>query len=164
MKESLDQAIEELKREEHLLYVSLKYTRTVDVLKNIIDRMINSFSYGFQALLIYAKSQGLITTYPSNLALRCQVLKEAFPKDTKLHGYIDFYLKLRKINRADYTRREEYRRHVTMTVVVEGETIEITMDSIMEDSQKLKEFIQYVREMVYGKEAADDIPDVPDYL
>ncbi len=149
-REFLEKAIEELKREEHLLYVSLKYTRTVDVIKNIISRMINSFSYGFEALLVHAKEKRIITDYPENLALRCNVLKEIFPDEKALHDYIDFYLKLRKINRAKYTRREEYRRHVTMTVVVEGETMEITMDSIMEDSQKLKEFIHYVKEFLFG--------------
>ena len=32
--------IEELKRVDHLVYVSLKYTRTVDVIRSIIDRLI----------------------------------------------------------------------------------------------------------------------------
>lgn len=60
MKESLDKAVEELKRIDHLVFVSLKYTRTADVLKSIIQRMINTFSFGFKALLIYAKEQKLI--------------------------------------------------------------------------------------------------------
>ena len=42
MREKLEEAFEELKRVDHLIYVSLKYTRTTDVLKNVIDRMITT--------------------------------------------------------------------------------------------------------------------------
>ncbi len=42
MLESLDLAKEEIKRADHLMYVSLKYTRTVDILKSIIERLINA--------------------------------------------------------------------------------------------------------------------------
>ena len=152
MKESLDKAIEELKREEHLVFVSLKYTRTVDVLKNIIQRMISTFSFGFNALLMYAKEQKLITDYPENQALRCNILKEIYPNERRLHEYIDYYLKLRKIVRAEYTKKEEYRRHVTMSVVIDGEPIDITMDSVKEDLERLREFINYVREFIFGKQ------------
>jgi len=151
MKESLHKAVEELKRVEHLVFVSLKYTRTADVLKSIIQRTINTFSFGFEALLIHAKEQKLITDYPENLALRCNVLKEIFPDKEELHKYIDYYLKLRKIIRAEYTQREEYRRHVTMSVVIDGEPIDITMDSAKEDFEMLNGFIKYVNEFIFGK-------------
>jgi len=151
MKESLHKAVEELKRVEHLVFVSLKYTRTADVLKSIIQRTITTFSFGFEALLIYAKEQKLITDFPENLALRCNVLKEIFPDKKELHEYIDYYLKLRKIMRAEYTQREEYRRHVTMSVVIEGEPIDITMDSAKEDFEMLNVFIKYVNEFIFGK-------------
>ena len=152
MEESLHKAVEEMKRIEHLVFVSLKYTRTVDVLKNIIQRMINTFSFEFEALLIYAKKKKLITDYPENLALRCNILKEIFPDKKELHEYIDYYLKLRKIMRAEYTKKEEYRRHVTMSIVIDGEPIDITMDSVKEDLEMLREFIKYVREFIFGKE------------
>ena len=151
MEESLHNAIEELKRIEHLVFVSLKYTRTADVLKSILQRMINAFSFGFNALLIYAKEQKLITDYPENKALRCNLLKEIYPNEKRLHEYIDYYLKLRKIVRAEYTQREEYRRHVTMSVVIDGEPIDITMDSVKEDFEMLNEFVKYVREFIFGK-------------
>ena len=42
MIETLENAKEELKRVDHLIFVSLKYTRTVDVLLNVINRIISS--------------------------------------------------------------------------------------------------------------------------
>ena len=38
-----------------------------------------------------------------------------------------------------------------MTVVVDGETIEVTMDSVKEDYEKLRDFIKYVRDFIFGK-------------
>ena len=51
MKELLKDAKEELKRVDHLIYVSLKYTRTVDVIRNVIDRLISSFDFVADGLL-----------------------------------------------------------------------------------------------------------------
>ena len=45
MKEALDNAKEELKRVDHLFYVSLKYTRTADMMRHLIERLINAFSF-----------------------------------------------------------------------------------------------------------------------
>ena len=50
MKESFDEAVQELKRVDHLFWVSLKYTRTVDVIKHVIDRLISCIGFGFEAL------------------------------------------------------------------------------------------------------------------
>jgi hypothetical protein len=55
MKESLSEAFEELKRADHLIYVSLKYTRTVDVIKSIIERLINAYDDAIITLLDKSK-------------------------------------------------------------------------------------------------------------
>ena len=45
MNESLIEAREELKRLEHIIYVSLKYTRTVDVILNALKRMVSTYDF-----------------------------------------------------------------------------------------------------------------------
>ena len=54
MQPFLEDAREEMKRAEHLLYVSLKYTRTVDVIKSLIGRLINAIDATTDKLLDYA--------------------------------------------------------------------------------------------------------------
>ncbi len=105
MKEALDNAKEELKRVDHLFYVSLKYTRTVDMIRHMIDRLINAFSFGIESLLKYAKENKMIGEIPANPSLRSSLLLKTF-KDDETSNYISLYLKLRKIIRADYTKRE----------------------------------------------------------
>ncbi|MBS3114792.1 hypothetical protein J4448_06865 [Candidatus Woesearchaeota archaeon] len=149
MKESFDEAVQELKRVDHLFWVSLKYTRTVDVIKNVIERLINCIGFGLESLLKYAKEKKLITSIPTNAGLRCDLLKKTFPDNLELIDYINFYLRLRKLSRAEYTRREEFRRHVTMIATIDkGEVVEVSIDSLKEDYEKTRIFISFVKKII----------------
>ena len=148
MNQFLNNAKEELKRVDHLVYVSLKYTRTVDVIRNIIQRIISSFDFAIQSLLEYAKENKLIDSYPSSPGLRCELLKKIYNNE-ELNIYLDFYTLLRGINRADFSKREEYRRHVTMIVTLQnGNIIEIKIDTLHEYFNKLKEFLKLVESII----------------
>ena len=149
MKESFDEAVQELKRVEHLFWVSLKYTRTVDVIKHVIERLINCIGFGLESLLKYAKEKKLVTSIPANAGLRCDLLKKTFPDNSELIDYINFYLRLRKLSRAEYTRREEFRRHVTMIATIDkGEVVEVSIDSLKEDYEKTRNFIAFVKKII----------------
>ena len=53
----IQDAEEEIKRADHLLYISLKYTRTRDIVKNIIVRLIAAFDLAIMAILEDANSK-----------------------------------------------------------------------------------------------------------
>ena len=149
MKESFDLAIQELKRVDHLFWVSLKYTRTVDVIKHVIDRLISCIGYGLEAILKYAKDKKLVTHVPDNAGLRCDLLKKTFPDNAELVDYINFYLMLRKLSKAEYTKREEFRRHVTMIATIDkGEIVEVSIDVLKEYYEKTKNFIRLVKKII----------------
>ena len=66
-------------------------------------------------------------------------------EDKKLGKFIDFYLLLRDISRAKYTKREEYRRHVTMISEIEtGNFFEVSIDRLYEYHDTMKEFVEYL--------------------
>jgi len=149
MKESFDLAIQELKRVDHLFWVSLKYTRTVDVIKHVIDRLISCIGYGLEAILKYAKDKKLVTHVPDNAGLRCDLLKKTFPDNAELVDYINFYLMLRKLSKAEYAKREEFRRHVTMIATIDkGEIVEVSIDVLKEYYEKTKNFIRLVKKII----------------
>jgi hypothetical protein len=150
MKESLDNAKEELKRVDHLIYVSLKYTRTVDVLLSIVERMINAYTNIVDALIKYAVKSKKIKDAPGTDFLKAEEVKKIFD-DPAMKDNIDFYLMLRKLKTAEHLKSSEYRRHVTMTAVVEGKEIKIDIDNITEYYKRLQEFVKYVEEMVEKK-------------
>ncbi|HLD05906.1 MAG TPA: hypothetical protein VJC16_00020 [Candidatus Nanoarchaeia archaeon] len=145
MNTHLDDAREELKRADHLIYVSLKYTRTVDVIKNIIERLISAFDFGFQALLEHQRRKRKNKDIPKTPSLRAEALREG--ADTELVEYINFYLLLRKVSRASFTRSREFRRHVKMTAILENDVvIDITIDTITEYYHRVKKFAEYVQQ------------------
>lgn len=140
-----DSAIEELKRADHLIFVTLKYTRTIDVIKNIIRRLINAFDYAIIDALTVLKRKKRIKEIPLTPISRAEFLKKIYKKK-EMVDYINFYLLLKFIDRADYTKREEYKRHVTLTVMKDDEVVEIDIDKIHEYFNKTKDFVDYVKE------------------
>lgn len=149
MKESFDLAIQELKRVDHLFWVSLKYTRTVDVIKHVIDRLINCIGFGLESLLKFAKEKKLVTSIPENVGLRCELLKKTFPDNSELLDYINFYLRLRRLSKAEYSKREEFRRHVTMIATIDkGEVVEVNIDVLKEYYDKTKNFIAFTKRII----------------
>jgi hypothetical protein len=144
MREQLHNAKEELKRVDHLIYVSLKYTRTVDVLRNVIDRLINSFSFIADSLLAKAEEDGVIDVAPTAPKLKGDKMLELYEGDTRIIEASQLYLLLRKFTTAEYTRENEYRRHVTMIASVDGQKVRVDIDMVTEYYKKAKELIEYI--------------------
>ena len=66
---------------------------------------------------------------------------------------MNFYLKLRKILRANYTQREEFRRHVTMSATIDnGELVEVNIDILKEFYDKAKDYVNFVKVIIHGEE------------
>ena len=150
MKKYLDDAKEELKRADHLLYVSLKYTRTADVIMSVIKRLVTAYDAIMDALLEYALKKKKIKTLPTAPAMKANILKEVFKDNEKIVDNMDFYLLLRKVIKArKITKREEYRRHVTMTAhITSTHKIEINTDLLKEHYFKTKDFLEYLQEEI----------------
>lgn len=132
-------AEEEIKRADHLIYVTLKYTRTIDVIKNIIKRLITAYDYAMQELLKHLKVK------PSTMPL--VRVKQLTKKKTSLKGDVEFYLFLRKLDKSSYTKKEEYRKHVTMIT----KYAEIDIPTLEEYFKKTKDFVRFVMETIHKK-------------
>ncbi|MBD3319256.1 hypothetical protein GF342_05090 [Candidatus Woesearchaeota archaeon] len=150
--DSLDNAKEELKRADHLFYVSLKYTRTVDVIKSVIERLINASSFAIEALLYHLQDEKKLEELPKFPVARANLVLKHYPTDEQLKDYIAFFLLLRKIDKAEFTRSQEFRRHVTMTCEIDGETLTIKIDDIKEYFEKVKKFVTYIEHILEGEE------------
>jgi hypothetical protein len=122
------------------------------MMRHMIERLISTFSFGIDSLLKYAKEEKKIDEIPSNPMMRSKLLMETFT-DEEFASYMNLYLKLRKILKADYSRREEFRRHVTMTCTLDkGEVTEVNIDILKEYYETAKNFVDYVERIVEGKE------------
>jgi hypothetical protein len=144
MNEHLEEAVNELKRADHMIYVSLKYTRTVDVIKNILERLTSCFDSVFEYLANHLKETKKVEELPSGRSVKIDMLKSYFADNSDFQNFIAFYYTLRKINKADFTRRQEFRRHVTMTAILDdGRTLELNIDVIHDYYDKTKTFVDF---------------------
>ena len=138
-------AVNELKRADHLLFVTLKYTRSCDIIKSIINRLIGAFDLAIIDALISLKKKKKIQKIPLTPISRAEILKDSYKKIDML-DYLNFYFLLRFIYKAEYTKREEFKRHVTLTVMQDDEAVEVDIDKMYIYYEKTKEFVKYVEE------------------
>ncbi len=147
----LELARQEMKRADHLLFVSLKYTRTVDVLKSIVERLINAYDASVAAIIEQAAETRKIEKIPQLPRQRLELLKSLYPENVEILNFCELYLILRKIANARFDRSNEYRRHVTMTAHIDEEQIEITIDIIKDYFDRTKEFVELAEKLLGGQ-------------
>ncbi|PIN87647.1 hypothetical protein COV12_02760 [Candidatus Woesearchaeota archaeon CG10_big_fil_rev_8_21_14_0_10_32_24] len=156
MNEILLEARDELKRLEHIIYVSLKYTRTVDVITNALNRMVSTYDLVVDAFLEKAQEEGKIDVLPKSPALRARRLAEIYEHDQELQKYLKFYTFLKTILTLPYERRQEYRRHVTRIVALENATAELCIDNLTNAEKYLHKFLMYAWHTIVGMPEEDD--------
>lgn len=148
MQEILENARDELKRVDHLIYVSLKYTRTVDVLKNVVNRIIESYDFMIEAMLKKLEDEHKIFEAPTAPHVRATTCMNTF-NDPVITEHMQNYIKFKKLLRVEeYESINEFRRHVAMIAEIEGEEITINIDYLTEYFKTLKEFLKYVIDKV----------------
>lgn len=150
--EFLDDAKEELKRSDHLIFVSLKYTRTCDVLKHVMQRIINCIGFLLTALLDDLQQKNEIEEIPTAPIPKAKLVREKYPDDEIIQEMVTLFLLLRKLNREDFTRAREFRRHVTMTLQLNEENFEVNIDVTTEWYKRLKEFYAHIKNMIDPEE------------
>jgi len=148
MLEALKKCNEEMKRADHLIYVSLKYTRTAEMMRLALNRLINACDYIIEVLLRFAKKRKEIKEIPEKPLIRCKVIEKVYKDDEKIVSFCEFYLFLRKIMKSKYQASKEFRRFVTMSTEVNGKKKDIGIDEIYEFNDKIKEIIGYVKKKV----------------
>lgn len=146
----LDKAEEELKRADHLVYVTLKYTRTCDVILNIIKRLINAYNSISDEALEYLKKKKKIKEIPT----RDEDKLELLSKKCKVRGvkpYFKLYFLMKKIEEARFTTKEEFRKNVTLISHLNGRSLDVNMPLVFEYYDRTKEFVKIIREWMGKK-------------
>ncbi len=148
MRETLEEAYEELKRVDHLIYVSLKYTRTTDVLKSVIERMITTCECMLNTIGEHAKKTGKVKVLPLQPGMKCKELKKIYPDDSMLQEFFEFYLLLKTVIKAEYAAVNEYRRHVTLIAQLEEGEYHIHIDKVTEFYKGMKKHFDHIKTML----------------
>ncbi len=142
----LERIIKEKISADHLLHVSLKYTKTCDVIINLILRWRVMIEQSFDALLIKSKKKKLISSIPEAPLKKIEKLKQVFKKEEVVIQVIEMYEMFRKIEQLDKICEHEFRKNATLDVMYKGQKIELNIENLKEYGKILENFISYIKQ------------------
>ena len=144
----MDKIIKEKISADHLLYVSLKYTKTSEVIVNLILRWTTMIEYGLDKMMEHAKKKKMVKIIPISPKQRIDLLKEVFKKEDVVIQTIILYEMFRRIEELNTESEGEFRKNVALKVSYKGEVIKVNLDKLKEYSILLEKFINYLKQFL----------------
>lgn len=141
----MERIIKEKISADHLLYVSLKYTKTCDVIINLLLRWKIMIEMAMETLVEKAKKQKKWKPVPEAPRAKLVQLKKIYADDETVSKTLELYELFRDIESLEKVRENEFRKGVTLRVVYKGQTINITIDTLKEYSALLERFISSLK-------------------
>jgi len=141
----MEKIIKEKISADHLMYVSLKYTKTCDVIINLLIRWRIMIDLGMEHLVEKAKKQKKWKPIPDAPRAMLVQLKRLYESDKVVMETFKLYEMFRDIDSLDKIRENEFRKGVNLKVTYKGEVIDITLDKLKEYSALLEKFISSLK-------------------
>lgn len=144
----MEEIIQEKISADHLLYVSLKYTKTCDVILNLILRWTKMIDTSIDEILKHAKKKKKISEISSNPLGKIEQIRKVFKKDKDFLEVIEMYEMFRKIQGLRRERIGEFRKNVTLRVFYQGKEININLEQLKIYAEKLEKFISITKQFL----------------
>lgn len=146
----IEDAKEELKRADHLIFVSLKYTRTIDVIESIVKRLLSAHQMGMDSLIDYFIEKKKLKEIPASFKAKIEILRKV-TKDETIREFLEFSVFLSRIDKAEHVKKEEFRKNVALIAEENGEIIaEVSIAILKEYYKKTEDFINFIFNLVKG--------------
>jgi len=144
----MEEIIQEKISADHLLYVSLKYTKTCDVIYNLLLRWRRMIETSIDAILRHAKAKKKIKSVPVNPFGKIEMVKELFKKNKNFIEVLIFYEMLKKIENLRTERIGEFRKNVALKIIYQGKEIEVNLEKLKTYSEMLENFISTTKQFL----------------
>ena len=144
----MDKIIQEKISADHLLYVSLKYTKTCDVIKNLLLRWRKMIETAIEQMLNHAKKKKKIKIIPANPVGKIEEIKKLFKKEKNFIKIIEFYEMLRKIEELRQERIGEFRKNVCLRIFYQGKEINVNLEQLKIYADMLEKFISTTKQFL----------------
>ena len=141
----LEKIMKEKISADHLLYVSMKYTKTCDVMLNLIKRWEVMLDLCLDALLDKLKKNKKIDIIPKAPKMKIDALKKALKKEELIIETLETYEFFKRVQNLEKIREAEFRKNVCLAVMDNGKEVRINMDKLKEYAELLERFIKFVR-------------------
>ncbi len=148
IEDMIESADEELKRADHLITVSLKISRTCDVMKNAIDRLVTTYEASFEEVLEFMEEKRMIKEIPKSPKQKIKLVKDKIGRG-QFNKFIRHYNTMKKVSIADCKSIGEFRKGLTLITKAK---IEIHVDTpkllewFKETKQARKFMVDWIKE------------------
>ena len=144
----MEEIIQEKISADHLFYVSLKYTKTCDVILNLLLRWRKMIETSINELLKHAKKKKKISSVSSNIVGKIEQIRKLFKKDKDFLEVIDMYEMLRKVEDLRKERIGEFRKNVTLKIFYRGKEINVNLEQLKIYAELLEKFISTTKQFL----------------
>jgi hypothetical protein len=141
----MERIIKEKISADHLLYVSLKYTKTCDVIINLLLRWKYMLDFGMDLLVEKEKKKKRWKPIPDAPRAKLIQLKKLYEGDKNVFPALELYEIFREIETLEKIRENEFRKGVNLKVFYKGQEISINLDKLKEYSEILERFISALK-------------------
>lgn len=142
----MERIIKEKISADHLLYVSLKYTKTCDVIINLLFRWKVMLELAIDRLFEQAKKSKKITgPIPDAPRAKLIQVKKVYANDLVVSEALKLYELFRDIETLDKIRESEFRKGVNLKVTYKTEVININLEKLKEYAATLERFISSLK-------------------
>ena len=147
----IEEIIKEKTSADHLMYVSLKYTKTCDVILNLLARWKSLIELSFDAILENKVEAGKIPAMPTNPKQRIEFMRKYFKKNEVVQDVIPLYVFFKRVPDLKKTREGEFRKNVNLKVFEASKVTEINMEKLGEYYEIVEKFVDEVRSILAVK-------------
>ena len=144
----LEKIMKEKISADHLLYVSLKYTKTCDVILNLIRRWTIMIDDAVLGLLEQLKKKKKIKSIPAAPRQRIEIIRENFKKVPQVENTMIIYEFFKKIDNLHTIRESEFRKDVRLKIFEGTKETIVNLDKLKEYAAILESFISYVKQFL----------------
>jgi len=144
----IEEIIKEKTSADHLLYVSLKYTKTCDVILNLLARWKSLIELSFDAILEKRVEDGKIPAVPTNPKQRVEFMKTYFKKFPEIGAVVPLYIFFKRIPDLNKRREGEFRKNVNLKIIEPTKTTDINIEKLGEYSEIVDSFIKEVKKIL----------------
>ena len=141
----MEDIIKEKISADHLLYVSLKYTKTCDVIINLLHRWKNMIERGLDRLVDKAKKEKKWKPVPDAPRAKVVQLRGIYANNKIVIDTIELYELFRDIEKLDKVRENEFRKGVNLKVTYKEKTINVNLNQLKEYADTLERFISFIK-------------------
>lgn len=141
----MEKIIKEKISADHLLYVSLKYTKTCDVIINLLYRWKIMIELAIDKLFEQAKKAKKVGQIPDAPRAKLVALKKVYANDPVVSPTLELYEMFRDLDGLEKVRENEFRKGVNLKVTYRGQIVNINLDKLKEYAALLERFISSLK-------------------